>query len=149
MTGNWILCTILLCFILLSGCTRHELCAIHGQSSVLSSDWKSKVHVGQTTEMELLALLGKPTRYYHQTPNTGEKYLFYSSIATVRTINHYPFFPEAQYFAKKTSHKAREWFFISKGKLSQHISCDSPADDPDLKDYIGTSGPEYPYCEQN
>ena len=132
----------------MAGCTRHELVAVNGQSSILSMDWKSKIQTGQTTEQELVALLGRPTAYYHRMPNVNEMYVFYSSLATVMTINHYPFFPKAQFYCKQTPHASREWFLVSKGQIIKHISSRSLENDPDLNSFVRASGPEYPYCEK-
>jgi hypothetical protein len=73
MTRTYIILTTLFSLSFFSGCTRHELAFVNGQSSVLSSEWISEIQINQTTERELVALLGKPTAYYHRTPNSGEK----------------------------------------------------------------------------
>jgi hypothetical protein len=114
-----------------------QILYVHGQSSVHSADWKAKIHLNQTTEQELLSLLGQPTSYYHRMPNTSEKYLLYSSIATVVERQKSPIKGTTE---KHTTYEAREWFLISKGVLTEHLSAEDTEGDPDLSGFIASSG---------
>jgi len=145
MSRIHVLFVISLVIVLLSGCTSHDL-YIHGKSSILSYDWKSQIQTGQTSEKELINLLGQPTAYYHRYPNVDEKYLLYSSIATIAVRRHYPFFPKAQFTSKQIPYETRVWFLVSKGIVAKQILLEK---DPDLNDFIASSSSEYPHCENS
>jgi len=135
----------LILFVFFSGCKSPQQLYVHGESSILSHDWKSKIKVGETTEQDILSLLGYPSGVFHKTPNSNELYLFYSAIATVWNKTHYVLFDPG---SKMDTYESREWFLISNGKLIKHVSATTRDGDPDLNGFMASSSLEYPYCER-
>lgn len=120
--------------------SRYQLASLHGQSSVLCADLKSKISIGHTIEADLIQLIGEPVRYYLSISNPGNKCLFYYSITKAITVRSYPRFLRARPSTRQESFESREWFLISNGIVIKHLSVDKKAADPDLGGYIPSDG---------
>jgi len=144
MIKRFILILSFLFVLVVSGCTSSDVYR-SGQSSIADVEWQFKVHEYETTEEEVVDLLGKPYGYYHKVGKGGkEKYMLYTLKTTKIKSTHLLFVPDAQFASEQKESVKRVWFYVSDGVVTKILQSGGK---PDLTNYVLNTSSEYPYCD--